>query len=134
MVAVSIFAFFQRFFLYLEYSSEYGDCWPVEYSKKFVILANYTRLVERLEMDDDFIFTIKSRDCLTAAQLCSIENCTDLQERKRAVLDMIMRSSVSKFNQFIECLSCSQPHIVPLLTGNKGKLLFLRKENHGVLV
>jgi hypothetical protein len=109
-------------YLYVGYSSECGDCWPLDPHRKAFIVHNYPQLVELLDTDEDLIVAIRSRGCFNDALLQSIESSADLRERARKLLDIVLRNSVSKLNQFIECLNTTQPHLVPLLTGNLGIL------------
>jgi hypothetical protein len=106
--------------VYSEYSSEYGDCWPMDSERRMKILNNYRQLVQLLHVDVDLIDAIMSRNCFTDEQMSSIQTSSGLGEQSRKLLDLFIRSSVSKFKQFIECLDITQPHIVPLLTENTG--------------
>ena len=80
-------------------------------------------LWELLDTDDDLIGAMLSRSCFTQQKVTSIKNVSDLRERNKKLLDILTRSSRENFNRFVECLRRTQPHIEPLLTGNKGKQL-----------
>ena len=80
-----------------------------------------------LDTDDDLIGAMLSKSCFTQQQVTSIHNITDLRKRNMKLLDVLTRSSRENFNRFVDCLRTTQPHIVPLLTGNKGTHLMNRR-------
>lgn len=108
--------------LCLAYSSAFGDFWPLDPDTESIILSNYEQLFNDIETDVDLISELTSRNCFTVAQLRSIENAGDLQERNKKLLSFIIRGSKSRLKMFTECLKVTQPHLVPLLTENKGIL------------
>ena len=106
-----------------EYSSEFGDCWPLGSERQLIIMANYQELVELLDTDDDLIGEMKSRGCLRQEHLSQIENVGDLCERNKLLLNILLRSSTCACSlyRFMECLRTTQQHLLPFLTGNTGK-------------
>ena len=103
-----------------EYRPEFGDCWPLDSDQISLISKNSLELCELLDTDDDLIGAMLSRSCFTQQKVTSIKNVSDLRERNKKLLDVLTRSSRENFNRFVDCLRTTQPHIVPLLTGNKG--------------
>ena len=88
-----------------------------------IIRKNKFELGELLDLDtdDDLIGAMFSQSCFPQQQLTSIQRVSDLDERNKKLLDILARSSRENFNKFVGCLRTMQRHIVPLLTGNKGK-------------
>jgi Caspase recruitment domain len=89
----------------------------------YKLRKNESELLQRLEIDDDQIETMKSQSCFTQQQVTSIHKVSNLQERNKKLLDILSRRSVENFKRFVECLRATQPDIEPLLTGSKGKQL-----------
>ena len=85
-----------------------------------IITQNNLELRELLDTDDDLVGDMLSGSCFTQQQLTSIQSISDLRKRNMKLLDTLTRSSRENFNRFVDCLRITQPHIVPLLTGNKG--------------
>lgn len=88
--------------------------------RKFIIRENLTQLADLLDVDDNLIGDLVSRGCFTDQQLAGVVNSADHNERNTKLLHVFMRSSVNNLNVLLEYLKASQPHVVPLLTGNKG--------------
>jgi L-lysine 2,3-aminomutase len=76
-----------------------------------------------LDTDDDLICEMLKRKCFTLYQLVILRNISDMCERNKKLLDLLLASSVATFNLFVECLQTTQEHLVPLLTGKTGKVL-----------
>jgi hypothetical protein len=108
-------------YLFLVRRSAYGSCWPLDDDHENIINKNYLRLKDLLDPDDDLINVMLSRDCLTPQRLINIRNCTDVSERNKKLLEYLRRGSLEKFDSFVDCVACTQPHLVPLLSGNTGK-------------
>ena len=89
--------------------------------KLTIIRENASELLERLVTDDALIEAMKSKSCFTQQQLTIIQSVSDLHERNKMLLEILSRSSLEKFNRFVDLLRAMKPHIVPLLTGNEGK-------------
>jgi hypothetical protein len=88
---------------------------------KSIIMKNYSKLADLLDTDDDLICEMLSRECFTVYQLINIANTSDLCERNKKLLDLVLSGSVATLARFTECLQTTQPHLIPLLTGNTGK-------------
>jgi hypothetical protein len=80
-------------------------------------MKNYSKLADLLDTDDDLICEMLSRECFTVHQLINIANTSDLCERNKKLLDLVLSGSVATFARFIECVQTTQPHLMPLLTG-----------------
>lgn len=97
--------------------SEDNGCWPLSERIRDNLLMNRESLVELLDTDDDLYGTMMQTNCFNKNQLEDIRTIAKLSDRNRKVLDMLSRRSQDHFNQFKECLTKTQPHLVPLLTG-----------------
>jgi hypothetical protein len=100
--------------------SDDDDWWPLQSKSKSIIMKNYSKLADRLDSDDDLICEMLSRECFTVYQLINIANTSDLCERNKKLLDLVLNGSIAAFIRFTECLQTTQPHLMPLLTGNTG--------------
>jgi hypothetical protein len=103
----------------------HGECWPLDSEQKSVILKNYSKIADILEVDDDLNCEMLSRNCLTLTQLTIIENTNDRIERNKKLLNILLRSSRATLKLFIECLETTQRHVVPLMSENTGKVLLV---------
>jgi hypothetical protein len=112
-------------FVCLEYRSEFRDCWPLDSDQISIITKNNMKLWELLDTGDDLIGAMLSRSCFAQQLVTSLQRVSDLEERNKKLLDILTRSSRENFNRFVDCLRTMQRHIVPLLTGNKGKFTHL---------
>jgi hypothetical protein len=83
-------------------------------------MKNYSKLADLLDTDDDLICEMLSRECFTVYQLINIANTSDLCERNKKLLDLVLSGSIATFTRFTGCLQTTQPHLMPLLTGNTG--------------
>jgi hypothetical protein len=119
------FTLIDGLYVCLEYRDEFGDCWPLDAEQVSIIRKNKLELAELLDLDtdDDLIGAIYSKSYFLQQQLTSIQSVSDLRKRNMKLLDILTRSSRATFNRFVDCLRTTQRHIVPLLTGNKGKQL-----------
>jgi hypothetical protein len=98
-----------------------GDQWrPIQLEEKSIITKNYSKLADLLDTADDLICEMLSKQCFTVYQLINIANTSDLFERNKKLLDLVLRGSVATFTRFIGCLQTTQPHLIPLLTGTTG--------------
>lgn len=95
-----------------------------------ILAVNNEKLIDLLDTDDDLIGKMSSADCFTVKQLNCFRNTSELNGRNRKVLDMLTRRSIDQFNKFVECVHATQPHIVPLLTGNSGYYTPLQLLSH----
>jgi hypothetical protein len=107
------------------FSSELSDNdeWrPLQLKDKSIIglTKNYSKLADLLDTNDDLICEMFSRECFTVYQLIYIANTSDLFERNKKLLDLVLRGSVASFTRFIGCLQTTQPHLIPLLIGTTG--------------
>jgi hypothetical protein len=84
------------------------------------IVKNYSEISDLLDTDYDMICELLSSECLTARQLISIESTSDLCERNKKLLDLLLRSSVRTLNSFADCLQATQPQLVHLVIENTG--------------
>jgi hypothetical protein len=84
------------------------------------IEKNYSEISDLLDTDDDLICELLSSECLTLRQLISIESTSDLCERNKKLLDLLLRSNVRTLNLFADCLRVTQPHLVHLVIENTG--------------
>lgn len=105
----------------LAYRTEFDKHWPLKSCTKAIIKKNYKELTELLDADFHLIGLMQSRDCFTRQQLKSIESSTDISERNAKLLDILTRRSDGDFGIFVQCIETTQPHLVPLLTGDTGK-------------
>jgi hypothetical protein len=98
-----------------------NDEWqPLQLKDKSIITKNYSKLADFLDTDDDLICEMLSKECFTVYQLINIANTSDLCERNKKLLDLVLKGSVATFYRFTGCLQTTQPHLIPLLTGNTG--------------
>jgi hypothetical protein len=93
---------------------------PLQLKDKSIITKNYSKLADLLDTNDDLICELLSRECFTVYQLINIANTSDLCERNKKLLDLILSGSVATFSRLTGCLQTMQPHLMPLLTGNAG--------------
>jgi hypothetical protein len=85
-------------------------------------MSNYSKLADLLDTDDDLICEMLSRECFTLNQLINVVNTSDLCERNKKLLDLVLNGSVATSKLFIGCLQMTQPHLLPLITGCTGRL------------
>ena len=114
-------ALFNLLFLCSDYSPEFGDCWPLDSDKLAVINRNKAKLVRYLCVDNELIGELSKQKCFTDEKLHCIRQ-TEVNKRNDALLNLLIKSSVGNFHLFVECLRITQPHLVPLFTGDAGKL------------
>jgi len=98
-----------------------GDCWPLDDKQLSLIGTNYLALVEILDADDDLLGELTSAECFSQHQLNELRNISRLSDRNSRLLDMLTHCSVAHFKKFIHCVTCTQCHAVPLLTGLDGE-------------
>jgi bacterioferritin-associated ferredoxin len=65
-------------------------------------MENYADIIELLDVDDDLINALVSRGCFTQQQLSRVVRASDQRERCMKLLDMLLRSSMGNFNQFVK--------------------------------
>lgn len=103
-----------------EYSPQQHDCWPLDSEIKSVILKNYSNIADLLDVNEDLVSEMLSRQCFGLNQLVNIENTSDGCERSKKLLNFLLKGSASTLKLFAECLHSTQRHLVPLITGNTG--------------
>jgi hypothetical protein len=104
-----------------EYSSEFGECWPLDPVTQSVLKKNFRELVDLLDVDGDLIDEMSKRGCFSFRSLRSLEDIPDPSTRNKRLIEMLMRTSATTFRLFTDSLSAVQTHLVPMLTGNTGK-------------
>ena len=107
--------------LYVEYTSQFGDCWPLDEERKSNLIKNRYLLNEHLSTDDDLIGEILKHGCFTFELMQNVRSSTNLTDRNELLLDILARNSIEKFKLFESCLHITQPHLSALLTGDTGK-------------
>ena len=107
-------------FLCPDYSPQFGDCWPLGSKRQAVIRRNKRKLVRYLYINDELIDELSKRECFTYEKLQNIRKKATMEERNEALLDHLMKSSIGNFQLVLDCLRITQPHLIPLLTGDTG--------------
>ena len=107
---------FVLFLHFTEISSTCGECWPLDYQSKSLILKNYSKIASILDSGDDLITEMLSQHCLTLNQLIVIENINDRCERTKKLLDILLKGSRGTLKLFLRCLEKTQRHLVSLMT------------------
>jgi hypothetical protein len=85
------------------------------------LTENYADLIELLDVDDDLINALVSRGCFTQQQLSRVVRASDQRERSTKLLDMILRSSMGNFDQFMRYIVNTWFGRTGLLQGSAGK-------------
>lgn len=109
-------------YFFEEISTQQHDCWPLDLETKSVIMKNYSEIADLLEVDEDLVCEMLSQECFTLNQLIIIYNTRDECERNQKLLNSLLRGSTVTWTKFIGCLQRTQRHILPLITGNTGKM------------
>lgn len=105
--------------------SQFEGYWPLNADELSVIDQNANRLIyDLLETDDELLTHMEATNKFMDAQLSHLRGLASRRDRNEHLLDMLRRWSVYNFKQFIECLSKTQRHLVPLLTGETGYSLY----------
>jgi hypothetical protein len=78
-----------------------------------MILKNYSKIANVLNVGNDLIGEMLSRCCLTQNQLVVVGTINDQCERSKKLLDILLKSSRATLQVFIECLKNTQRHVVP---------------------
>jgi uncharacterized protein YajQ (UPF0234 family) len=106
--------------LVAEYRGTYGDCWPLSPEMKEVLRVNYVHITAVLRVDAELIQAVVSKGCFKTEQLESVAGT--LYEKSSKLLDKFRRSNTRNLNHFIRILRDIQPKVVPLLTGEAGRV------------
>lgn len=105
------------------FAEDIGDTWPLIHSDMWAVVKdNYGKLINFLDVDDEFIDTLQPVNCLSDRQLSKIRLIASVDSRNEELLDMLKRSGVEQFKQFVDCVRKRQVHVVPLLIRDTGKL------------
>jgi len=116
-VHVCIQIFFRR-------ADKVCDCRPLSEDLLSILYRSVPLLLDRLAVDDDLIAEMTTSSCFTENQLTVVRSCAgdSASQVVRQLFDILARRSVQHFWTFVECVRRTQPHLVPLLTGDVGRL------------
>lgn len=109
------------FSVFAAYDSKYGNCWPLHHTYKLLMATNRAKLVELLELNERLTKALIQEDCISVQQYQHIQKSGDKIKQNEEFLNVLATRSNGHFHRFIVCLSRTQPHLTPLLTGYTGK-------------
>lgn len=98
------------------------DCWPLSCDQLSVINKSMPRLTDLLDIDDDLLYHMMATQSLTYKQLRDVQDENKPSDRSKKLLTMLKRRGICHLNDFLACLKETQPHLLPLLTGDFGNL------------
>jgi hypothetical protein len=83
-------------------------------------MENYADIIELLDLDDDLINALVSKDYFTQQQLSRVVRTSDQRERCTKLLDMLLRCSIGNFNQFVKYIGNTWFSRTGLFQGSAG--------------
>jgi hypothetical protein len=110
------------FLSFSEHSDQFDRCWPLmDYTDILsVIKKNFDEICTNVDTDHDLIGELLKQKCITYEQMDSLKSMKSLPERNMKLLDIITRCSIEKFYLFLQSVDKTQPHLLPLFTGDTG--------------
>lgn len=108
-------------YIFVEYCSKYGNVWPLLSEVKNVLEESSPEMIRLLDVDDDLISVLQRSGYFTEQQLGGLLSTCDQRERCRKLLDVLFKSSMGKFNQFVRYIGNTWFGRSGLLQGSAGK-------------
>lgn len=106
----------------LEYSTEFGEDWPLTKKEISILDTNDRHLVDLLELSD-LLGRLYSSDVITSRQMDSISSKPTSHGKNEALLDILRRRSLRHYRKAITCLHQSQQsHIAEILEEGGGMI------------
>ncbi len=84
---------------------------------------NMRVLVENLDPDDGLVREWCFKGCISHEQCRDIEQTSQRFQRRRKLLNNLLKQSVAAYDLFVDCLkNCGQEYLAELLKISKGEL------------
>ena len=103
-----------------------GDEWPLGARETEILKSNCADLVRFLEIDTALLARMHQNGCITVAQINYLSRKNVPEKRNFAILDILKRSSLRSYQQFINCLKHGQRNTIAtrILEYDEGATLF----------